>query len=267
MDGMRAREEPPRAVAPGHRTLRLTVSYDGTAFAGWQLQPGQRTVQGVLEGALFRLLGVHVRANAAGRTDSGVHAEGQVVGLAIPPGRQLPERAFTQGLNGLLPEDAAVIEARWAPPGFDPRRSSLGKLYRYRILNGPARSPLRRHTHWLLYAPLDLEAMQAAAALLLGEHDFAAFRAANCPARTTVRRLDRLSVEPGGPREIVVEVCGTAFLKHMVRNLVGTLVEVGRGQRAAAQVATLLACRDRRLAGPTAPPHGLCLVEVYYPPW
>ena len=250
----------------GRRMLRLTLSYDGTAFAGWQLQPRQRTVQGVFEAAVEALLGGPVRALAAGRTDSGVHAEGQVVALSLAPAQQLPERAFVQGLNALLPEDAAVLDARWAPQGFDPRRSSLGKLYRYRILNVRARSPLRRHSHWLLYSPLDLAAMRAAAAPLLGQHDFSAFRAGDCPARTTVRRIDRLSVEPGEAGEIVIEVRGTAFLKHMVRNIVGTLIEVGRGRRPG-DLTPLLASRDRRLAGQTAPAHGLCLVEVYYPPW
>ncbi|MHB8419438.1 MAG: tRNA pseudouridine(38-40) synthase TruA [Myxococcales bacterium] len=245
------------------RTVRLTVAYDGSEFAGWQLQPRQRTVQGVLEGALEKLLGRAVRVTAAGRTDSGVHAQGQVVSLSLPSG-QLPLTAFTKGLNGLLPDDLAVQDAAWAEPGFDARRAARGKLYRYRIQNRPLRSPLHRRTHWEIYRPLDLPAMAEAASSLVGEHDFAAFRASDCPAKTTVRRLDRVALtgETGG--EIVLEVRGTAFLKHMVRNLAGTLADVGRRKLRPSDVPRLFAGRDRRAAGPTAPAHGLCLVEVYY---
>ncbi len=246
------------------RAARLTLAYDGSRFAGWQLQPGQRTVQGVLEVALEALAGEPLRAQAAGRTDAGVHAEGQVVGVRLPEGRRLPLKALVQGLNGLLPEDVAVREAAFVPDGFDARRSARGKRYRYRIWNRATRCPLRRGTHWQIFPPLDCEPMRRAATALEGEHDFQAFRSADCPAKTTVRRLDRVAVAPGEPGEIVVEVRGTAFLKHMVRNVVGTLVEIGRGKRPEGDVPRLLASRDRRLAGPTAPAHGLCLMEVYY---
>ncbi len=251
-------------IDPVERTARLILAYDGTEFAGWQLQPRQRTVQGVLEDALEELLGRAVRVTAAGRTDSGVHAQGQVVSVPLLEGERLPLSAFTKGLNGILPDDVAVQDAVFAEHGFDARRAARGKLYRYRIRNGPSRSPLHRRTHWEIFRPLDLGSMAEAARALIGEHDFAAFRAADCPAKTTVRRLDRaeLSGKPGG--EIAFEVRGTAFLKHMVRNLVGTLVDVGRGKRAAADMARLFAGRDRREAGPTAPAHGLTLVEVYY---
>ncbi len=246
------------------QTLKLVVSYDGTEFAGWQVQPGERTVQGELEAALGRLLGRPVRATAAGRTDAGVHAEGQVVSFPLAAGERLPARAFVHGLNGLLPEDLAVRSAGPAPAGFDARRSARGKLYRYRIANQPVRAPLDRRTHWLVFQPLDLAAMRAAATDFLGEHDFSALRAADCPARTAVRRLDRvdLCADPAG--QIVLEIRGTAFLKHMVRAIAGTLVEVGRGRFAPDIVPGLLAGRNRALAGPTAPAHGLCLVEVYY---
>ncbi|MHB1846712.1 MAG: tRNA pseudouridine(38-40) synthase TruA [Deltaproteobacteria bacterium] len=247
------------------KTVRLTVAYDGTAFAGWQLQPRQRTVQGVLEAALQRLVGEPVRATAAGRTDAGVHAEGQVVSHPLPHGRALPAKAFVQGLNGFLPEDLAVREAAFVPGGFDARRSARGKRYRYLVWNRPTRCPLRRTTHWQLFQRLDSAAMQRAARAFEGEHDFSAFRAADCPAKTTVRRLDLVRIAPREASELEIEVRGTAFLKHMVRNIVGTLVEIGRGKRPEDDVPRLLRGRDRRRAGPTAPAHGLCLMEVYYP--
>ncbi len=249
---------------PAGRVVKLTLTYDGTGFSGWQLQPGQRTVQGVLEAALERLLGRRARATAAGRTDAGVHAEGQVASVRLEPSERLPERAFVHGLNGLLPEDLAVRTAAFAPEGFDARRSARGKLYRYRLLNRPIRSPLERRSHWQLFAPLDVPAMREAAAGLVGEHDFAAFRASDCPAKTTRRRLDRVELRGGSEAELIVDVRGTAFLKHMVRNLVGTIAEVGRGRLRPADIPRLLEARDRTQAGPTAPAHGLCLVEVYY---
>ncbi len=252
-------------AAVSTRTVKLTISYDGTDFAGWQLQPRQRTVQGVLEAGLGKLLGRPVRVTAAGRTDAGVHAEGQVVSLPLEASQRLPEKAFVSGLNGLLPPDVAVRSAEFVPAGFDARRASRGKLYRYRLLNQPYRSPLQRRTHWELYQPLDVPAMDAAAMHFLGEHDFSAFRAADCPAKTTVRRLDRVSVQASpAERELVIDVRGTAFLKHMVRNLVGTLTLVGRHRLRPEDIPRLIAGRDRRRSGPTAPAHGLCLVEVYY---
>jgi tRNA pseudouridine38-40 synthase len=248
----------------GSRCVKLTVAYDGTDFAGWQLQPRQRTVQGVLEAGLEKLLGRPSRIMAAGRTDAGVHAEGQVVSVPLEPSERLPEKAFVGGLNGFLPMDVAVRSAEFPPPGFDARRSSRGKHYRYRILNRPYRSPLQRLTHWELFPPLDIAAMDAAAWHFVGEHDFSAFRAADCPAKTTTR-IDRFSVQANAAeREIVIDVRGTAFLKHMVRNLVGTLAFVGRHRLRPEDIPKLIAGRDRKRAGPTAPAHGLCLIEVYY---
>ena len=244
------------------RTLKLTVEYDGGGFSGWQVQPRVRTVQEVVERGLAALLGEEVRVTAAGRTDAGVHAAGQVISLRT--GRDLPLRAFVLGLNAHLPEDVSIAAAEEAPDGFDARRSASGKRYRYRIWNGPTRSALRRRTHWAVFRPLDVEAMQAATAPLLGRHDFSAFRAADCPATHAVRELTRVEVRGarGGELEFVVE--GTAFLKHMVRNLVGTLCEVGQGKRDPGSIAALLAGRDRTRAGATAPPEGLTLEAVFY---
>lgn len=244
--------------------IRLIVAYDGTAFSGWQVQPGgARTVQAVLESALSKVCaGAPVQVSAAGRTDAGVHATGQVVAFDAPVAR--PMTAFVAGLNGILPEDVAVLRADEVAADFDPRRWALGKRYRYRIWNGPTRSPLERHRAWMIFSPLDVAAMRAAAAHLLGEHDFASFQAAGCAAETTVREVRRVSVdgEAGGVLTVTVEA--TAFLRHMVRAMVGTLVEVGLGRRAADGMPEVLAARDRGAAGRTGPPQGLTLEAVYY---
>jgi tRNA pseudouridine38-40 synthase len=240
--------------------VKLVLEYDGTEFVGWQVQPNGRSVQAVVEGALAELLGEPVKVAAAGRTDSGVHALGQVVGFSTS--RALPVKAYAVGLNGHLPADVAVVAAEEVPEAFDPRRWSLGKRYRYSINNRRGRSPLRRRTHWEVFAPLDVEAMRAGARALVGRHDFSAFRASDCQARHPVREVRAVTIagEAGGALEVEVE--GTAFLKHMVRNIVGTLVEVGKGKQSVEWVAEVLASRDRTRAGQTAPAHGLCLVEV-----
>ena len=258
-----------RPPGPGSVTLspvpvvKLTLEYDGTRYVGWQLQPNGPSIQAEVERALAALHGAGRRVTAAGRTDAGVHALGQVV--SFPEASPLPLTAYVQGLNGLLPADIAVRRASVEPDGFDARRSALGKRYRYRILNVPARAPLSRLHSWWVRRPLELEAMARAAGPLVGRHDFAAFQAADCEARHAVREVRRLEVtgRSGGEVEVVVEA--TAFVKHMVRNLVGTLVEVGLGRRDAASIAELLASRDRRRAGRTAPPQGLVLEEVFYP--
>ena len=242
--------------------LKLTLEYDGTRYVGWQMQSNGRSIQAELQEALGRLLGGEVEATAAGRTDSGVHAAGQVV--CFDTERQLPLKAYWMGLNGLLPQDIAVVAAEEVPAQFDPRRWSRGKRYRYRVSNRRTRSPLRRYTHWEVFAPLDVEAMARAARHLLGRHDFSAFRAADCQAAHAVREVRRLTVEGTSGDAVSLVVEGTAFLKHMVRNLAGTLVEVGKGRRSEAWVAEVLAGRNRKQAGPTAPPQGLVLEEVFY---
>ena len=243
--------------------LKLTVEYDGGGFVGWQVQPNGRSVQAVLEGAIERLCGEPVHVTGAGRTDSGVHARGQVASLAAV--RALPMRAWTVGLNALLPADLACVSACAAPAGFDARRWARGKRYIYSILQTTVRSPLRRGRVWEIRRPLDVAAMRAAAPALLGSHDFSALRAGDCRAQTTVREIRSLQIVQNDARvDITVEA--TAFLKHMVRNLVGTLVEIGHGRRPADSLPALLLGRDRQRAGPTAPPHGLVLDEVFYLP-
>lgn len=253
---------------PPPRRWALRIEYDGgTPFVGWQRQPGATSVQGVLEAAAARLAdGRPVAAQAAGRTDSGVHATGQVVLIALPdrPGRAWEPARLQDALNfHLRPHPVVVREAAPAPDDWNPRFSAILRRYRYRILNRRARPTIDRSQVWHVERPLDLDAMRDAAALLVGRHDFSAFRAASCQARSPVRTLDRLDLERDGD-EIVVRAAARSFLHHQVRNMVGTLERVGSGRWPPSRVGAALASRDRSEAGPTAPPGGLCLVAVHY---
>lgn len=243
------------------RTIKLIVEYDGTDFAGWQLQPGERTIQRELEAALEKLVKRPVRITGSGRTDSGVHAAGQVVSFHIE--EDIPTRAFREGLNSLLPADLKVKEASEAPEGFDARRSARGKRYRYRVLNRETPSPLVSRYTWWQRRPWDLESLQAATPALLGTHDFTSFRAADCQAKNPIRIMRSIDVRKV-EEEIWLTFEATAFLKQMVRNLVGTLAEVALHKRTPASVAEVLAAKDRGKAGPTAPPQGLTLLYVFY---
>ncbi len=242
--------------------VKLTLEYDGTRYVGWQVQPNGPSIQAEVERALATLHGAPRRVTAAGRTDAGVHALGQVA--SFPEDAPLPLAAYVKGMNALLPEDVAVRAASVEPDGFDARRSARGKRYRYVIENVPTREPLGRLQAWQLFGPLDVAAMREGARPLVGRHDFSAFQAADCAADHAVREVRRLEVlgEAGGRIELVVEA--TAFVKHMVRNVVGTLVEVGQARRDAASIPELLRRGDRREAGRTAPPQGLFLEEVFY---
>lgn len=244
------------------RRIRLVVEYEGTDFAGWQRQPNAPTVQAALEEAVRRMTGEAVTVSGAGRTDAGVHALGQVASFQTGNARITADR-FLRGLNALLPPSIGVMAADEVPLDFDPRRHARGKLYRYRIWNAVARSPHERRTSWHVRAPLDAARMAEAAPALVGEHDFAAFRAADCERETTVRRVTRLEVRRDGPL-IVVEIEATAFLKNMVRVIVGSLYEVGRGAEPVEWLARVRDGLDRTQAGPTAPPEGLFLVRVDY---
>lgn len=242
--------------------VKLVLEYDGTNYVGWQLQHNGPSVQGRVQRALQALTGQPISVQAAGRTDAGVHARGQVVCFDTPV--SLPMKAYWMGLNTHLPEDIAVVRAEEAEPDFDPRHWSRGKRYVYRISNRRSRSPLRRHTHWEIFLPLNVAAMQDAARHVVGKHDFSAFRASDCQAKGAVRELRRVELTGASGDEVVVTVEGTAFLKHMVRNLVGSFADVGRGKHPPEWIAEVLASGDRTKAGPTAPPHGLCLDEVFY---
>jgi tRNA pseudouridine38-40 synthase len=243
--------------------FRLLLEYDGAGFAGWQVQPGpHRTVQGVVQAAVARITSQRVRVVGSGRTDAGVHAEGQVASVAVDTA--LGADRLRLALNGVLPPDVAVLEASIAPAGFDARRDARSKVYRYAVWNGPIRSPLRASRALCLQRRLDLPALRAAAEAVVGTHDFAGFQAAGSNVRTTERTLLRVEVagEAGGAVELWFE--GTGFLRHMVRNLAGTLLEIGSGRRDPSAMTAILAARDRRLAGPTAPAHALTLIRVRY---
>ena len=240
---------------------RLDVSYEGTEFSGWARQPGRRTVQGVLEDALATVLRIPaVALTVAGRTDAGVHASGQVAHADVP---RLPDR---RRLAGLLPADVRVRDVRAAPAGFDARFSATRRRYEYRIVDDPASAdPLRRRFVLAWPRPLDATAMADAATALVGLHDFAAF----CRRRegaTTVRALERLDVARDAGGELVCTVVADAFCHSMVRSLVGALLAVGEGRREPAWPAALLAREERASDVSVAPPHGLTLVEVGYPP-
>jgi tRNA pseudouridine38-40 synthase len=263
-----ARPEAAGAVPEGLRRLRLDLAYDGGPFSGFARQPGRRTVQGDLEAALERLAGQPVATVGAGRTDAGVHARGQVVHADVP-GRLDPERV-RRSLNGQLGPAVVVAAAGWAPPGFDAHFSASARRYAYRIDDGPAPDPLARGHVMTWPRRLDLDRMRAAAAPLVGEHDFATF----CRARegaTTVRRIRAIDVDrrkdasrSSRPGLLVVELSATAFCHQMVRCIVGLLIEAGDGKRDPASVPEVLAARDRRRLGLIAPPHGLVLEGVEY---
>lgn len=243
------------------RKLKLVVEYDGTDFAGWQRQEGQRTVQGCLEDAFAAMTGETVEVRAAGRTDAGVHAQAQVAHVVVST--RIPVGGYLRGVNAALPRDVAIVDVADVPESFDARLSARGKLYRYLIWNHITRSPLHERRVWHLRAPLDVARMREAAALLVGEHDFRGFRAADCERRTTRRLLWRVDVARAGAI-VRIEVEGTAFLKHMVRIISGTLAAVGAGDLSVDDVRDLLLHGDRTRGGVTAPAQGLTLVRVMY---
>ena len=252
----------PPPVSTVSRAIKLIIEYDGTNYCGWQIQPNGITIQEVLEAALAKLLNDTVRLHSSGRTDAGVHAKGMVA--VFNTVRPLPLQAFIHGLNALIPPDIAIRSAEVVPPEFNPRADAVGKLYRYTILNAPTRAPLHRQYSWYLREGLDLEAMREAAAVFVGKHDFSAFRAANCAAKSSERTITALDINTDPEGLIVIDVRGTGFLRNMVRIMVGTLVAVGRGKLEPGAVNRLLVSGDRTQAGATAPPQGLCLMEVYY---
>ena len=243
------------------RTIRLTIEYDGTNYAGWQTQPNGLAVQQVIEEALFQLLSEKVSLRSSGRTDAGVHARCMAAAFQTPA--KMPLRAFVDGTNRFLPPDIAILDAIEVPTDFNPIRDAHSKHYRYTVLTTASRSPLHRFHSWHVREPLDIAAMKAAAARFVGRHDFAAFRASNCATKTSVRRIDSVDVSREGDF-IIIDVIGEGFLKNMVRVMVGTLVDIGKGRFSEEYVSWLLLDRDRKKAGVTAPACGLCLMKVYY---
>ena len=243
------------------RRYAVGVEYDGHGFVGWQVQKDGRSVQSSLEAALSRVADHHVPVVGAGRTDSGVHATCQVAHFDTTAVRR--EREWILGANTHLPMEAAVRWLREVPVDFHARYSAEARSYTYVILNRRYRSPLARHRAAWIHRPLDHEAMADAAQALVGEHDFTSFRAAGCQSRTPVRRLHEVAVTRD--EDVVrIDVTGNAFLHHMVRNIAGSLMRVGKGEETTSWVGELLAARDRTLAGMTAPPEGLYLTRVHY---
>ena len=253
------------------RTLKFTLAYDGTGFVGWQRQAEGESVQGVLEDVLARFDGAPVTVHGAGRTDAGVHALGQVatVRLATP----VPTATLVRAVNAQLPEAVRVLAVDEVPDDFHARFSATSKTYRYLINHAPVALPMTRAYAWHLPGPLDVMAMRRGARHLLGTHDFSAFRSVGGGSPDSVRTMSRAEVlllPPqthlwGGSQELLaIDVSADGFLRHMVRAIAGTLVEVGRGWRDPADVATLVAGASRADAGATAPPHGLFLMRVDY---
>jgi tRNA pseudouridine38-40 synthase len=254
------------------RTIKLTIAYDGADFVGWQIQPNGDSVQARVAQALFEMTGEEVSVVGAGRTDSGVHAMGQVASFTTDA--DIPCEGFEKGLSSLLPSSIVVLSAEEAADGFDARRDARGKVYRYLILRSRARLPHLVGRAWHIREKLDVGAMREAAGCLLGEHDFESFRASGCTAEHAVRRIDRIDMEDGGgqaalgmvPSGSILSLTfeGNGFVRHMIRNIVGTLVEVGKGAMAPADIERILAARQRKEAGMCAPACGLYLVRVVY---
>ncbi len=247
------------------RNVKLTIAYDGTDYHGWQIQPGFTTVQGVLTEALRSLLGPKARVCGASRTDAGVHARGQV-GL-IQVDLPIPTENLAKAITDRLPENVAVVKAEDVPMGFDVIGDVTSKFYRYTIYSGPVRPVLHMRYCWHVPAELDIRAMGEAAALLAGRRDFKSFAAAADGREDTVRTIFRCDVTAGPAddgRWVYVDTEGDGFLYNMVRNIVGTLVEVGIGRWKPEKISEILAAGDRRAAGPIAPPSGLCLMWIQY---
>lgn len=247
------------------RCIRLRLAYDGTDYDGWQSQKSGRTIQDAVEAAVARLIGRKVRVLASGRTDAGVHAVGQVA--AFRTNSALPPQVIRKALNARLPDDIVVLSADEAPAEFHPIRDAKQKHYRYLLSDAEMPNVFLRRYVWRYPRPLDAAAMARAAEALRGTHDFSAFQSSGSPRATSVRTIHDLCVGRSRfiPHLITIDVTADGFLYNMMRNIVGSLVDVGRGARPASWVRDVLAGRDRRCAGATAPPHALFLISVTYP--
>jgi tRNA pseudouridine38-40 synthase len=246
------------------RTLKLTMQYDGTDYVGWQRQPQGLSIQGLIEDALAPIEGRAVTVYGAGRTDAGVHALGQVASATVSNG--LDPATLARALNAVLPASVRVLVVEEMEPGFHARFSARAKIYEYRIVNAPLVSAFLHRYVWHVPQPLDLEAMRVAAGPLTGTHDFAAFQGAGSGVASTVRTILDLNLEDGGgfDRPVVLRITGDGFLRHMIRNVAGSLVEVGSGRWDPGRLLAILDSRDRTQAGPTAPAQGLFLASVTY---
>lgn len=243
--------------------IALIIEYDGSQYHGWQAQTGLRTVQGTLESALSQVADEEVTVVCAGRTDTGVHATHQVVHFDSNKERAI--RAWIYGVNSFLPKDVCVRMGKEIPDTFHARYSATARRYRYVIHNTPVRPALLRSNVTWQYRQLDYKAMHEAAQHLVGEHDFTSFRSVECQSKTPMRRITQVSVKRKNDL-IIMDICANAFLHHMVRNVAGVLMTVGAGRKPIAWVKDVLAAKDRKLGAETAPPYGLYLVGVTYPP-
>ena len=246
------------------KTFKLTIEYDGSAFHGWQRQKNDRTVQETIEKALLRMTGDKTPLIGSGRTDAGVHARGQVA--SFKTSARLDAQVFVNGLNSLLPDDVRICACDPVAERFHARFDVRLKHYRYRIVNRPIAPAIGRQFVWHIRKPLDAAAMREAAALFVGTHDFKAFEGTGSPRSHTVRTVSVSAVKETGGGNLTYDIAANGFLRFMVRNIVGTLVEVGLGKISAEKVPVILQSRDRSCAGATAPPRGLFLVNVSYPP-
>jgi len=249
---------------PASKTFKLIIEYDGSDFHGWQRQKNDRSVQETIEKALSVMTRENVTLIGSGRTDAGVHALGQVASFTTCA--RLDAQALRSGLNSLLPDDVVIQTCEPMHEGFHARFDVISKHYRYHILNRPIAPAIGRQFVWHIRKPLDIPAMRAAADGLLGTHDFKAFEGAGSPRSHTVRTVSVSAVKETGGGNLIYDIAANGFLRFMVRNIVGTLMEVGLGKIPVEQVPDILQSRDRSRAGATAPPQGLVLVEVFYPP-
>jgi tRNA pseudouridine38-40 synthase len=243
------------------RCFKVTVEYDGTEFAGFQYQVGQRSVQDEIERAILKLTGQSVRISGAGRTDTGVHALGQVIGFRAET--RIPIERMTAALNSALPRDIAAVRVEEVDADFHARFSAKSRAYVYAILNRPDRSALFGRFAWHVASELDIGAMADGAGRMVGVGDFVAWANETSETKTTIREVSRCRLRRHG-QFIVVSMRANGFLRGMVRNVVGTLVEVGAGKRAPEDIERITESKDRGRAGPSAPPHGLCLTKVQY---
>jgi tRNA pseudouridine38-40 synthase len=244
------------------QNFKLVVEYDGTAYHGWQRQKTDRTIQGEIEKALRTMTEKPISLAGSGRTDAGVHALGQTASFKSDAG--LSPDIYARGLNSLLPDDIHVKTCRLVDPEFHARYNVLSKIYQYRILNRDMPSIMERHYVWHIKHLLNVEAMQKAASYFVGEHDFKAFEGTGSPRTSTVRHVIRAEIRPGTHGQILFDIEANGFLRYMVRNVIGTLVDVGKGRILAEDVKRILLARDRSLASATAPARGLVLMEVNY---
>ena len=244
------------------RTINLIIEYDGSNYLGWQIQPKGHTIQGVIQDRLKRLTGEPLQLIGSGRTDAGVHALGQVAHFKTES--RMDANTFQRALNSLLPEDIVIRRAEEVEADFHARRSAKSKIYEYRILNRSTPPAVDRQYVWHVPQKLNLDEMKKATGNLVGEHDFSAFRSVGSPTRSSVRNILRADWKRGKRSVLRFEIEATGFLKQMVRAIVGTLVEVGRGKISAQEFKRILDSKDRKEAGPTAPAHGLFLNEVKY---